>query len=103
MSAAVQRETIRGIVAELAPRQVDVVTDDLRLVDDLEYTSLAVTELAFTLEDEFDLQPIDEAAARAIVTVGDICAHVEGERNGQGSASGDGGADPDSQTTMAAG
>ncbi|MEV0289169.1 acyl carrier protein [Kribbella sp. NPDC050820] len=79
LSSSNGRDAIRAIVAELAPRQVEDLRDELRLVDDLEYSSLALTELAFTLEDEFDLQPIDEPTARAISTVGDICDHVEGE------------------------
>ena len=70
------RSSARQIIAELAPNQAAEVTDDSTLVDELEYTSLALTELAFTLEDEFDLLPIDEQAARAISTVGHICDHV---------------------------
>ncbi len=73
------RESVREIVMELAPNQEAQPADDAKLVDDLQYTSLALTELAFTLEDEFDLSPIDEATARAISTVGDICDHVERE------------------------
>jgi acyl carrier protein len=70
------RESVREIVMELAPNQEAQATDDATLVDDLQYTSLSLTELAFTLEDEFDLSPIDEPTARAISTVGDICDHV---------------------------
>lgn len=73
------RESVREIVLELAPNQDTDGRDDAKLVDDLHYTSLSLTELAFTLEDEFDLSPIDEATARAISTVGDICDHVERE------------------------
>lgn len=94
MPSADDRAAVRTIVAELAPRQVNTVTDDLRLVDDLEYTSLAITELAFTLEDEFDLQPIDEVTARTIVTVGDICDHVERERAEPAAVSGTDGSGP---------
>lgn len=73
------RESVREIVLELAPNQGTDARDEARLVDDLEYTSLSLTELAFTLEDEFDLSPIDEATARGITTVGDLCDHVERE------------------------
>lgn len=70
------RDSVKEIVWELAPNQQADRRDEARLVDDLEYTSLTLTELAFTLEDEFDLPPIDEATARSIATVGDICDHV---------------------------
>ena len=73
------RESVREIVRELAPHQGTDAPDEARLVDDLAYTSLSLTELAFTLEDEFDLSSIDEATARGIATVGDICDHVERE------------------------
>ena len=81
------REQVREIVGELAPNQAVAALDGTRLVDELEYTSLTLTELAFTLEDEFDLEPIDEVTARAIATVADICDHVLGQvaaRNGAG-------------------
>jgi acyl carrier protein len=81
------REQVREIVRELAPNQGFEALDSTLLVDELEYTSLTLTELAFTLEDEFDLAPIDEVTARAIATVGDICDHVLEQitaRNGTG-------------------
>jgi acyl carrier protein len=49
------------------------------LVEDLEYHSLALIELSFTLEDEFDLNNIDESVARRITTVGDIEEYVVSE------------------------
>jgi acyl carrier protein len=73
------RSLIRGIVAELAPNPGAAPSGDADLVDDLEYHSVALVELAFTLEDEFDLLPIDEATARTIRTVGDIENHVVAE------------------------
>lgn len=73
------RETIRLIVLELAPEPDRTLGDDARLVDDLAYHSLALMELAFTLEDEFDLLPVDEATGRAIQSVRDIQEHVLAE------------------------
>lgn len=70
------RDSVREIIAELAPHRDAVITDDALLIDDLEYTSLSLTELAFTLEDQFDLPTIDEPTARSISTVGHICDHV---------------------------
>jgi acyl carrier protein len=73
------RETIRVVIAEISPSKDAEVRDDSRLLEDLEYTSLALLELAFTLEDEFDLLPITEEAARAVTTVGKLIDHVLGE------------------------
>jgi acyl carrier protein len=67
---------IGRIVRELAPHPDAGVGNQLKLVDELEYTSLALLELAFTLEDEFELPPIDEETARKIVTIADVEAHV---------------------------
>lgn len=46
---------------------------DPLLVEELEYHSLALLELAFALEDEFDLQPIDEASVQSIKSA----SHIE--------------------------
>lgn len=80
------RQTVRDIIAELAPEPVSNIIDASTLVDDLMYTSVALVELAFTLEDEFDLPTIDEEAARAISTVDDVCDHVVKETRIQQSA-----------------
>ncbi|MGO9954553.1 MAG: acyl carrier protein [Solirubrobacteraceae bacterium] len=70
------RALIREIVSELAPNPGPVTGSERKLVDELAYTSLALLELAFTLEDEFELPPIDEHTARAIITVGDVEDYV---------------------------
>jgi acyl carrier protein len=70
------RATIRLIVMELAPEPDRTVGDDARLMADLAYHSLALMELAFTLEDEFDLLPVDEATGRAIQSIRDVQDHV---------------------------
>jgi len=82
------RSLIRSIVAELAPNPGSAPSSDADLLDDLEYHSVALVELAFTLEDEFDLLPIDEATARAIRTVGDIENHVVAELRAREAAQG---------------
>jgi acyl carrier protein len=73
------RKVVRGIVIELAPNPAGQSSETSRLVDDLGYHSLALLELAFALEDEFDLTPIDEPTARTIVTIKDIENHVARE------------------------
>jgi acyl carrier protein len=64
------RESVLAIVLDLAPNADGAHGPDTRLVEDLGYHSLALLELAFALEDEFDLEPIDEATARQITSVG---------------------------------
>jgi len=72
------RELVRSLIVEYSPSSdaAELPLDDAHLVDDLEYHSLALIELSFTLEDEFDLKPIDEAAAQQIMTVRDIEKYV---------------------------
>ena len=68
---------IRDLIFELAPNpEGGEGHDDPRLVEELEYHSLGLMELAFTLEDEFELEPIDEETAVGIATVGDVVRHV---------------------------
>jgi acyl carrier protein len=73
------RDEIRTLVIQLAPSDsVNPNGNDLLLVDHLEYHSLALLELAFVLEDEYDLPPIDEATAQLIRTVDDVVEYVVG-------------------------
>ena len=73
------RKAVRAIIIELAPEPDGQSAPEGRLVDDLGYHSLALLELAFALEDEFDLQPIDEPTARRITTLMDVENHVVSE------------------------
>ncbi|GAA1767215.1 acyl carrier protein [Luedemannella helvata] len=66
------RSVVREIVLELAPEGAAEAPEDAGLVEDLGFHSLALLELAFTLEDRFDLDPIEQERAQAIRTVGDI-------------------------------
>lgn len=70
---------VRSMVLEVAPARRDEVDTRTRLVDDLGFHSLALLELAYLLEDEFDLPPLDVETARGIVTVGDVVEHVRAE------------------------
>lgn len=70
------RTRVRSIVVELAPNPDGQTAGIARLVEDFGYHSLALLELAFTLEDEFDLSPIDEKTARGILTIKDVEDHV---------------------------
>lgn len=66
------RATIREFVTSLAPEPPTVDVAGAHLADHLCYHSLGMVELAFALEDEFDLPPIDEESASRIQTVTDI-------------------------------
>jgi acyl carrier protein len=70
------RAQIRSIVLELAPSPEKGSAENALLVEDLEYHSLALLELAFALEDEFDLPPIDEQTAQNIRSAKDIEDYV---------------------------
>lgn len=52
------------------------LTDDARLVEDLEATSLDRIEIIMALEDEFSIE-ISQDAAESIKTVGDVIHFVE--------------------------
>lgn len=75
------RARVRDLVLRLAPEPPAAPLDDgTHLVDELGYHSLALLELAFALEGEFRLRPLDERAARDMRTVADVAAHVLRER-----------------------
>ena len=69
---------IHEIITDLAPEPAEL-GPEARLIEDLGCHSLSLLELAFSLEDEFDLSTIDEPTARRILTVGDIERHVLAE------------------------
>lgn len=66
------RAKVLAVIADMAPKQEVTPTADSVLIQDLGYHSLALMEVAFALEDEFDLDPIDEKTARQITTVGAV-------------------------------
>ncbi|GAA1954177.1 acyl carrier protein [Amycolatopsis minnesotensis] len=66
------REIVLTLIKDLAPDSDTELKADTKLVEDLGYHSLALMEVAFALEDEFDLEPIDEETARKITTVGNV-------------------------------
>jgi acyl carrier protein len=66
------RARVRSIIVQVAPNPDGVQEGQTQLVDHLEYHSLALLELGFTLEDEFDLPPIDQAQVQDITTVEEV-------------------------------
>ncbi|NGO07858.1 hypothetical protein G5C60_09385 [Streptomyces sp. HC44] len=74
------RETVLGIIQQLAPEPERFDSaKDLNLVNDLGFHSLALLELAFAIEDDFDLPPIDEETGRGIQTTEQVLEYVLGQ------------------------
>jgi acyl carrier protein len=73
------RETVHGVIRQLAPDPDVPFEPDARLIEDLGFHSLALLELAFALEDEFDLTPIDQEAAQRITTMRAVADFVVAE------------------------
>lgn len=78
---------IREIIIDLAPEPPAERDGDLDLVADLGYFSLALLEMAFALEDEFALPPIDQEGAAGIRTIGDVERYVLAELRSHGRSS----------------
>ncbi|MEV0281081.1 hypothetical protein AB0I22_32490 [Streptomyces sp. NPDC050610] len=74
------RAQIREIVISMAPGGGSEYADP-ELVNGLGYHSLALLELAFALEDEFSLPPIDAQTARAIRRVSDVEQYILDQLN----------------------
>jgi len=66
------RARVRSIILQVAPNSGGVQEGRTLLVEHLEYHSLALLELGFALEDEFDLPPLDQAQVQHITTVEEI-------------------------------
>lgn len=81
------RTGVRTIILDMAPNPDPAFGPEASLTKDLGYHSLALMEVAFALEDEFDLDPIDEDTARKITTVGavqDLVVQRVAERDAAG-------------------
>lgn len=72
------RTIVQALVLELAPDAGPDVDVDWKLIEDLGYHSLALLELAFAVEDEFDIEPIDQETAQGILTCRDVADYVVG-------------------------
>ncbi|HEY3830132.1 MAG TPA: phosphopantetheine-binding protein [Solirubrobacteraceae bacterium] len=66
------RDTLRSLLVQMSPKDIQSVSADDRLVEDLGYDSLTLIELAVAIEDRFDLPAISEEEAMRIRTVGDL-------------------------------
>lgn len=75
-------QAIKKMVRDLCPGDATQMTDASRLAEDLGYHSLALVELAFAIEDRFDIEPIDQGTAQDIRTVADIVGYVQSKAVG---------------------
>ncbi len=69
-------EKVRKIIAEQLDLDIDSVTNDSNITDDLGADSLDVVDLIMSFEDEFDVEIPDEAVEN-IHTVADIVKYIE--------------------------
>ena len=73
-------EKIRAIISEqLSIDDVDTITLDTSLTEDLEADSLDAVEVIMALEDEFGIEIPDEEA-EYFKTIGDICKFIENNK-----------------------
>ena len=73
-------EKIRSIISEqLSIDDVDTITLDTSLTEDLEADSLDAVEVIMALEDEFGIEKPDEEAEH-FKTIGDICKFIENNK-----------------------
>ncbi len=73
-------EKIKSIISEqLSIDDVDTITLDTSLTEDLEADSLDAVEVIMALEDEFGIEIPDEEAEH-FKTIGDICKFIENNK-----------------------
>jgi len=74
-----ERTEVFAKTAALMAKHFDVdastITDDTKLVDDLQADSIKIMELILDMEDEFDIEVSDEEAEK-ITTVGQIVDYL---------------------------
>lgn len=66
------RARVRSIILQTAPEPDGARTDGTLLVEHLAFHSLALLELGFALEDEFDLPTLDQSQVQHITTVEEV-------------------------------
>ena len=69
-------EKVRAILAEQLDLDIDSISMDSAIIDDLGADSLDIVDLVMTLEDEFDSEIPDEAIENK-KTVGDVVHFLE--------------------------
>jgi len=72
-------EKVQQIIAEQLGTDVDDITLESNIVDDLDADSLDVIEMLMMLEEEFDIE-IPDAEAEKLVTVGDVVEYIKAQK-----------------------
>lgn len=72
-------EKIRNILAEQLDVDVNTVTSDALIADDLGADSLDVVDLLMSIEDEFEIEIPDEEIEN-IKTVGNLVTYIENNK-----------------------
>ena len=67
---------IEKIISEQLGVEIDAVTDDKNLMNDLGADSLDTVQLIMDIEEEFDIEIMDDDA-ESLHTVGDIRKYIE--------------------------
>lgn len=73
-------EEVRKLIAEQMHIDVNNITEDKRIVEDLGADSLDTVEMLMTLEDNFGIVIPDEEAVN-LKTVGDIVKYIEATKS----------------------
>lgn len=69
-------EKVKKILAEQFDADVDVMTMETNIANDLKADSLDVVELLMSIEDEFDVEVPDEEIEN-IKTIGDLTEYIQ--------------------------
>lgn len=72
VSADAVPDLLATLVGLIAPQQVEQVSRDHALIDDLGFHSIALAELGFTVEDLFRFETLTPETAMSLHRVGDI-------------------------------
>lgn len=70
------KERIYAIIADVLEKDMAVLNDDCRLVEDLKADSIDLFDLVMAFEDEFSIE-VEDDALENIKTVGDIVEMIE--------------------------
>ena len=70
-------EKLCALIADQFGLDVEMISADTEIVDDLGADSVDLVDLALALEDEFGLDELDEESMASIVTVGDLYKYMQ--------------------------
>lgn len=73
-------ETLKGIIDEYVSVDLDSITTETKLREDLGLDSLDMASLACEVEDEFEIE-IPDDAIYSVITAGDVIKFIEGLKN----------------------